>query len=99
MSDITTVETEANDDWVETEVKKFYYETYWRPNKNDMFNSLEDVREKVQTEIKKNPFRTEPYYIMEVKEIMRSRPVAETQIESVEVDGWLKAKLENKDNE
>lgn len=98
MSNLGEVEVYPHDDSETIDVKKYYIETYWRPSRKEMFDNTENARDYVNKQIQKNPFNTDPYFIVEVKEVIRSKPVAETQIESIEVQGYIQERLESKED-
>jgi len=67
--------------------KKFYIDR-WLDGASGA-ETLEEAREKIQERIDEDPFNTKPFYVLELKEAIRSKPVAETQVETIDIDGWI----------
>ena len=105
MTDILDTLTEIEDEYEDDSyhpIRKFTVMNYLGNNKNNMFDTIEEAEEKIRKDIKRSPFSTNNRYIVEIRKVMRSAPVAETVVQELDVGQYLEEKeqkrLENEED-
>lgn len=101
IEDFEEILVEDLDTDEEHPIAQFRVDSYWPATKRNGFGTIEEAEQHVRDRIKKNPFNTREYYISEVRQVVRSVPVADTQIQSVDLNQYFNQRqaLENLENE
>lgn len=82
----------------EVPVKQFIVDNYIRRGKDHLFSTEEEALEYINKRIQKSPFETDPYFVLEVKQMVRSVPVAETAIQTINMKEYTKQLEETKED-